>query len=74
MFGCPEERGERRLRGKVFGRGTACVRSNSPHLLQTCDHFQTKLFCRLSKNRTNFPGWSIERRHVVVAVALQLKH
>ena len=26
--------------GNLFGRGTAWVRSNNPHLLQTCVHFR----------------------------------
>jgi hypothetical protein len=47
----------RRLRGNFSGRGIWCVRSKSPHLLQS-----------------NFPGLREERRHVVVSVALQLKH
>ena len=40
--------GQWRLRGKVFGRGTACVRSNNPHLLQTCVRFR-QVFGRLQE-------------------------
>jgi hypothetical protein len=68
-----------RLRGNFCGRGMACVRSKSPHLLHNCGSSRgvnqlrtqwTVVFSEL----TNFPGLSTERRHVEVSVALQLKH
>jgi len=35
---CTEISRERRLRGNVVGRGLACVRSKSPHLLQSYNY------------------------------------
>jgi hypothetical protein len=40
MLGRTEAGRERRLRGNSFGRGAACVRSKSPHLLQSYDRFR----------------------------------
>ena len=50
---------ERRLRGNSFGRGAACVRSKSPHLLQSCDRSE-RAHPSDPGRRTNFPGLSVE--------------
>jgi hypothetical protein len=63
----------RRLRGNFSGRGIWCVRSKSPHLLQSYETVR-QVLCRWLRGHTNFPGLREERRHVVVSVALQLKH
>lgn len=59
--------------GNLFGRGTAWVRSNNLHLLQTCVHFRQAFFGDYTTH-TIFPGLNTERRHAFVVVVLQLKH
>jgi hypothetical protein len=68
-----EARGPR-LWGNCSGLGRLCVRSNSPHLLQSCDNIRRRYGRAIFYVLTTLPGFRLDLLQVEVSVVQQLKH
>lgn len=63
-----------RLWGNCSGLARLCVRSNNPHLLQSCDNIKRRYGRAAYYILTTLPGFRLDLLQVDVSVVQQLKH